>query len=110
MRLFILLSFISLSAWSQAKPSFYQFGKAIVAFKQLNGFTVNRDCNSEQCMAIKKAQEHYSTPLSNELLVGGKNPNSVRCKHLMHGKVIIGLDMDGNEQSFCHFSDGSYLK
>lgn len=40
---------------------------------------------------------------------GGANPGAVLCARKLGGKVVIGVDEKGNQQSFCLFSDQSYV-
>ena len=40
---------------------------------------------------------------------GGKNPGAALCKAVHHGVVIIGSDEKGNKNSFCKFSDQSFI-
>lgn len=92
-----------------ADDQIYSFGEYKILFTKVDGFYVNRKCRDKNCEAFKKASQFSKTPLSNELLSGGKNPSAVRCKELMGGKVVIGQDRQGNEQSACEFKDGSFL-
>lgn len=88
----------------------YNVGQLQIAFAEKDGFIVNRKCAKIGCMALKKARKFKDQQPSNDLLVGGKNPQAVKCKSLMEGEVVIALDGKGNEQSFCRFKDDSYLK
>ncbi len=92
-----------------AKDKAYSFGEYKIIFRKVDGFYVNRNCLDKKCEAFEKATIFYNSPLSSEQLKGGKNPSAVRCKLLMGGKVVIGQDRKGNEQSACEFKDGSFL-
>ncbi len=108
MKHFILLLLILRTA--DAKPEMiYRFGNMSMLFHSVEGIVVNRSCEASTCLALEQAKRHQEAELSADLLLGGKNPSAVRCKELMGGKVLIGVDMEGNEQSFCVFKDGSYL-
>ncbi len=104
---FFLIWMVSLQAF--AADPVLTFGELKVIFAKVDGIYVNRSCKNKKCEAYQKYLNFSKTPLSPELLNGGKNPSAVRCKELMGGEVIIGKDRDGHEQSVCQFSDGSYL-
>ena len=104
----ILIFLISFAA-SASEQRIYTFGDLMVAFEQVDGLIVNRACEDKKCEAFIKGKKFSKKQLDPSLLVGGKNPSSVKCKTLMNGRVLIGVDLDGNEQSFCHFKDDSYL-
>ncbi len=88
----------------------YSFGELKVVFHQVNGEWVNKSCRDENCLALKMARLFKDAPLAPSDLMGGKNPRAIKCKLVMKGKVIIGLDKNRNQQSFCKFSDDSFLK
>lgn len=103
--LFLLITF---SSFAQA-PMVFSFGNLLVAFEEVDGFTVNEACGDKKCEAYVKAKLYSGKKIEPKYLVGGKNPASVRCKTLMNGKVLIGQSSKGHQQSFCSFSDHSYL-
>lgn len=98
----------SIVCGAENKEMLFTLGQTSIVFAKIDGFIVNKSCG-ESCKALVNAKESGSKQVPSELLVGGKNPAAVRCKHFMEGTVIIGVDKEGNEQSFCKFSDGSYL-
>ncbi|MFP5386476.1 MAG: hypothetical protein ACLGHN_10385 [Bacteriovoracia bacterium] len=107
----IKLIFLLFPLFSFAAPmKTYTFGKMTVSFGEVDGFIVNRSCVKKGCEALTKARKFKGKSVPSELLSGGKNPRAVKCKHLLGGKVIIGTDLKGNEQSFCFFPDESILK
>ncbi len=95
---------------SSALAETYLFGKQMVAFEKVDSLTVNKSCRDKKCIAYKMGQEFRNAPLSPADKLGGKNPMAVRCKKLMKGSLVIGNDPAGHEQSFCTFSDDSFLK
>ncbi len=105
---FLVLLMISLSSFA-SEQRIYSFGDLMVAFEQADNFLVNRACEDKKCEAFLNAKKYSHKVLNPGLLEGGKNPASVKCKTLMNGKVLIGVDLDGHEQSVCHFKDDSYL-
>lgn len=107
MIIIILLLTISLSWASEFKA--YHIGNLTIVFHKVDGLWVNKSCETGKCLALSMGKKHLSSKIPSELLVGGKNPFAVRCKTVMKGKVLIGRDKAGNEQSLCHFSDDSFL-
>jgi len=104
--LFLLLS-LTLSSASEFKA--YQIGRMTVFFHKVDGLWVNKSCE-KNCLAFSKGKLGMNSKIPAAKLRGGKNPFSVRCKTVMEGEVVIGLDKSGNQQSLCHFSDDSFLK
>lgn len=104
--LLVLLSF-SLPIYAQ---DIYRFGSTRVIFHSKDSYIVNRSCVDQKCMALSLAKKFQDNHVSPGLLAGGKNPGAVKCKELLKGKVIIGKNKKGDEQSFCFFSDESYLQ
>ncbi len=97
------------ASWASQYPIF-RVGELTIVFHQVDSYWVNKNCQSDKCLALKQAKKFSQSEISSDLLMGGKNPFAVRCKTMMKGKVIIALDKKGNEQSMCHFSDDSFLK
>jgi hypothetical protein len=104
----LLILLISFSAMADGQRV-YTFGDLMVAFEEVDGLIVNRACEDKKCEAFIKGKKFGKKNLDPKLLEGGKNPSSVRCKTLMDGKVLIGADLEGNQQSVCAFKDGSFL-
>jgi hypothetical protein len=106
----IIFCFLFVISFSFAREVIiYRFGTMSVGFVQEDGFLVSKGCKEKKCQALVKALQFKDAQLPAELLRGGKNPSSVKCKELMGGQVLIGLDEKGNEQSACRFSDDSFL-
>ena len=72
---------------------------------------LSSDCfNSEDtCEALKAMKKKLKLTFAQKELSGGKNPNSLKCSKGHQGRVLILKDDDGNENSFCRFSDGSLV-
>ena len=104
----LLLTLFSLIVFA-ASPRIYKFGELMVSFVDVDGFVVNGSCEDKMCEAYKMAKKFSGKSVSPTLLEGGKNPSSVKCKTMMDGRVVFGVDMEGHEQSFCLFKDESYL-
>jgi hypothetical protein len=105
-----LILFFSLSLGWASEFQAYQIGNLTVFFHKLDSLWVNKSCRNDKCLALSKGKKEMNSKIPSDLLVGGKNPFAMRCKTVMGGKVLIGLDKNGNQQSLCHFSDDSFLK
>lgn len=86
----------------------YSIGGSVVVFTKTDGMYFNQACESK-CQAYQQAIKFKDQKIAAADRVGGKNPGSVRCKKYLGGVVVIGRDSKGNQQSFCHFTDDSYL-
>lgn len=93
-----------------AEVEVYRLGNLQVAFSEVDGFLVNRSCAKFGCTALRKAKKSKEKFPRESSLAGGKNPAAVKCKEILEGTVVIGTDRKGNEQSFCSFRDGSYIR
>lgn len=109
LNMIVVFLFAMSSAFAEA-ILVYRVGNFHVAFVKIDGLVVNQSCADKKCLAYKKGIQFKSATVPNELLHGGKNPQAVKCKALLGGKVLIGRDPLNNEQSFCVFSDDSYLR
>lgn len=67
-------------------------------------YKANAKCQALR--AFRKLPEKLSSRLDTE---GGKNPGAEYCKEVLKQKVIILVDRDQNESSYCQFADGSLL-
>jgi hypothetical protein len=108
MKVFLLLFLFSSLSFAGA-PSIYSIGELSIAFAEVDGLKVNRGCLEKKCLALERGRKFRTSKVSKKDLDGGKNPHAVKCKTLLGGEVVIGLDRRGNQQSFCQFSDQSYL-
>jgi putative hemolysin len=70
---------------------------------------VDRLCWSHRntCKALLKLPQATLSAVRGELS-GGRNPGAVVCLKL-GGESVVGLDVRGNENSFCRFDDGSLI-
>jgi hypothetical protein len=105
----LLISLFIISSVFASEKLILSVGDLHIQFKNVDGFYINGSCADKKCEAFKKAQSFDKKEVSPDLLSGGKNPASVKCKTMMNGKVVIGKDTQGNQQSLCLFSDDSYL-
>ena len=71
------------------------------------GIIINRYCHKTNgkydCQAIK-ALAHAS--FVEVIIKGGANPGAIICLKL-GGRVVLSVDRDRNENSYCQFKDGS---
>jgi len=105
---FVLVFLFSLHGFAQ-NEIIYFFGKLSVVFAKVDQVFVNKTCVNKKCLAYKSFRKFKDVQIDPKLLYGGKNPNSVRCSKIMGGEVIIGRDLEGNQQSVCQFKDNSFL-
>lgn len=108
MKSFLITLLFTATAFATS-PRIYKFGELMVSFEEVDGVIVNGACDDKKCEAYKMAKKYSGKSVSPKLLEGGKNPASVKCKTMMGGRVVFGVDMEGHEQSFCLFKDDSYL-
>ncbi|MBP9681030.1 MAG: hypothetical protein KBD76_06470 [Bacteriovorax sp.] len=89
----------------------WQLGGKEIIFSEftLNGKTVlieakcinNLKCNSRSVLLIKR-----NTP-ENIQSKNGTSPHSIYCKSVLNAQVIILKNKNGDQNSFCLFSDGT---
>ena len=111
--LLLILFFTGFNVEAQEKLSF-KIKKESVIFYSFsdNRITISKNCVKKKkiqpCMAYKALQASSFQLFNEEELRGGANPGAVICKALK-GKIIIGVDEDSNENSFCMFEDKSII-
>ena len=64
--------------------------------------------DKNSCIALKKLDEASKSKVKSLDKGSTANPGTRICKFL-EGKVVIGLDSEGNENSFCKFQDHSLI-
>jgi|GEM_PF-6096105 len=62
-----------------------------------------------KCLALQALNKVSLDQISEDDLLGGKNPGSVLCKKSLKATVVFGLDLQGNTTSFCAFTDGTMV-
>lgn len=106
----VLITMLFLQDVFSAERIIYSFGGGLlISFQEVEGILVNHSCVNKKCEAFNKARMFNSATVDPKHLTGGKNPEAAKCKSILGGAVVIGVDRDKNQQSFCKFSDGSYL-
>ena len=72
--------------------------------------TINNVCKTnKKCMALTTLKSLSMSAVAATDLSGGANPGPILCEQQAKGKVVMGLDPNGNQNSFCIFSDGSII-
>ena len=112
--LILILSFNAraLEAEFSEREIIYRIGEKFIIFKmhKEKKYLLSNQCvKSNDCLASKALNKKYDVKIFPGDLKGGKNPGSVLCRKIPDGKVVIGLDVKRNQQSFCLFTDKSLL-
>ncbi len=89
----------------------FRFGGQRACFHELGGSLLSMDCQLTKeriyaCAAAKALAKAPGLILDADELEGGKNPGAVLCQKL-GGRIVIGNDRFGNQESFCAFDDKS---
>ena len=90
----------------------YRIGEKFIIFKMHNEqkYLLSNQCvKTNNCLASRALNKKYNIKINPGDLKGGKNPGSVLCRKIPDGKVVIGLDVKRNQQSFCLFTDKSII-
>lgn len=62
-----------------------------------------------KCLAWQALSKVSLDQITEDDLLGGKNPGSVLCKKSLNATVVFGQDLQGNTTSFCSFADGTMI-
>ena len=92
--------------------------KSFEIHRQMYNFTwdrkdrisVSESCdpsNRNSCIALKKLK-YASIEKARQELINGTNPGVIICR-LLKGESVLGYDKEGNQNSFCKFSDNSMV-
>ncbi len=75
-------------------------------------FTISATCSRKNgqlgCDAYAALKKVSMKTLAGEL-AGGVEPGAVMCVKALAGKVVLGVDRQRNENSFCQLRDGSMV-
>jgi len=66
-------------------------------------------CKKYKCKSLIESKKVSWKSLSEDSLLGGKNPGAVLCKESLRKNIVYLKDLQGNESTFCHFEDGSLI-
>lgn len=109
----IILFLIIGNSSAQAKSIFTIENKKVTFLEiEKENLTLSKNCQSGvglRCAAYTAFLRKSNVALTQEDLIGGKNPGSVKCRRL-GGTVVIGKDSRQNENSFCKFEDNSFVE
>lgn len=113
MRFLLLLTTLSLVAidTSIATTEIWKMGNRYFQFSRnaSTGLLVSKSCEQKKCHAIKILKTLSFKKLSPNKFTDGKNPGAVLCHELKNTQVIFLRDLNGNDNSFCLFSDKSII-
>lgn len=70
---------------------------------------ISLHCERAACQAKSALKNVSFKSLSSSMLVGGKNPGAVLCHQMPQAMVVFMQDLQGNQNSFCKFADGSMV-
>lgn len=73
-----------------------------------HALVVSKNCEKgpSSCVALKNLPQ--ATAELNDMNDGGRNPGVPICRRLK-GSVVLGQTPQGDQQSFCRFTDESYI-
>jgi hypothetical protein len=70
---------------------------------------ISLHCEEKDCMAKDALRKVSMKLLEKGDLQGGKNPGAVLCNKLKNADIVFLSDLQGNQNSFCKFKDGSIV-
>ena len=91
----------------QQKLTIYNYDEQrIGSSEKCDSVTKNKFCASLEFLKdLGKNTKAAKLPQS----TGGANPGSAICNSVLKGIVIVGVDPNGNENSFCKMPSGIYV-
>lgn len=89
----------------------WKMGDHFLEFERNNatGELISKSCLSKKCEATKVLKKISFKKIDSAKFSGGKNPGAVLCHELKNTQVVFLRDLNGNDNSFCMFSDKSLL-
>lgn len=110
----VIIFFSHISAFADLKSNFKIEGKSVTFYNYpAQNLTSTIECSSIVDTGKLCAKLDFLSDLSLKKAgiegTGGINPSSILCKKLVNGKVVIGFDSEGNENSFCRTPAGTYV-
>jgi len=70
---------------------------------------ISLQCEEKACIASDELKKISMKSLSKGDLQGGKNPGAVLCHKINEASIVFLSDLQGNQNSFCKFKDGSMV-
>ncbi|HAR42241.1 MAG TPA: hypothetical protein DCS07_06370 [Bdellovibrionales bacterium] len=91
----------------------FRIGMRSIQFRNLpeQRILISQDCFKSgklSCLAYSAVSKVSLKRFEGESY-GGMNPGSIACSKSASGSVVIGIDSQRNERSFCEFKDGSLI-
>tara|TARA_B100000925_G_scaffold291057_1_gene277864 strand:+ start:23 stop:388 length:366 start_codon:yes stop_codon:yes gene_type:complete len=112
MKILIILIGLLLSASLLAGGfEIFRVGEKFIEFKVIKNAVISKNCSRSisKCDAYEYLDNPPKIKFQKEDFLGGKNPGVVICQKFNDTSISIGRDLNGNQQSFCVFKDGSML-
>ncbi len=106
---FLILLFGLIPFAFSTPPIIYFIGTQSIVFEKVEDVFITKKCSDKKCEAYINSKKYKDAKLDPSWLMGGKNPNSVKCSRVLGGEVLIAEDIKGNKQSVCRFKDNSFL-
>lgn len=111
----LVFLFFSISNVISAKDrkKIFTFANRKVAFIDLPGksLLISADCLTKtkkiKCLAYDRLMKSKPGEINQRTI--DMHPGAFICREKVKGKVIVGMDKDGNQNSFCQFKDGSIV-
>lgn len=97
-----LIALLMPIAFATDEAVYRMAGKEYAFQRTANGDLISKEC--KDCMASKLKPKYARVKIT-----GGMNPGAVLCKKALKSEVVIGVDKEGNQQSFCLFKDKSMV-
>lgn len=110
MKIFTLL-IILVSISVGANEVIWKAGKKFVSLYEdkKKNLLYSSACVKSKCDALEKTKKLSWKDMREDATMGGKNPGAVLCKEVLNQKIIYLKDLSGNENTFCLFSDNSFI-
>lgn len=105
----LFVSLLSLKVF--AVEEVWKHGSDFYSFSQNaeKKWLISSNCEEKDCMAKDVLRKISMKSLKQGDLLGGKNPGAVLCHKIKKADVIFLSDLQGNQNSFCKFNDGSIV-
>ena len=103
--------FLTLSNPAHAAVEIWKMGDSFFEYSRdpHSKLLIASHCLKSPCEAKEVLKTVSFKNISSPQLTGGKNPASILCQSLHNAQLVILRNLDGNENSFCWFSDQSSI-
>lgn len=108
-KIILLFSLISFQAF--AVEEIWKLGTTFLPMSQNaeKKWLISLHCEESDCMAKDVLKKVTMKKFEKNDLLGGKNPGAVLCHKIKSASVVFLYDLQGNQNSFCRFKDGSMV-